>query len=65
MEYRLLTLDDYDEIFSLWSSIEGMGLRSLDDSRSGIDKFLRRNPALLLQQSDRKRLLECRALGEA
>lgn len=44
-EYRVLTPDDYDAVSALWNSIEGMGLRSLDDSREGIDKYLRRNPS--------------------
>lgn len=45
MEYRLLTADDYDEIREIWSKTEGMGLRSLDDSRRGIERFLLRNPS--------------------
>lgn len=42
--FRLITPRDYDELFALWSSIPGMGMRSLDDSCEGITKFLRRNP---------------------
>lgn len=41
---REMMLDDYDEVFRLWKETEGMGLRSLDDSREGIALFLRRNP---------------------
>lgn len=41
---REMTIADYDEVFSLWRDTEGMGLRSLDDSREGISAFLRRNP---------------------
>ena len=44
MEYRYMTIDDYDKVYSLWTSIEGFVIRSIDDSREGIDKFLRRNP---------------------
>ncbi len=39
-----MNIDDYDEMFELWSNTEGMGLRSLDDSKEGISKFLNRNP---------------------
>ncbi len=39
-----MNIDDYDEMFDLWSNTEGMGLRSLDDSKEGISKFLNRNP---------------------
>lgn len=35
---------DYDEAYDLWNKTEGMGMRSLDDSKEGIQKFLLRNP---------------------
>ena len=41
---RVMTIEDYDEIFALWMKIKGFGIRSVDDSREGIDRFLRRNP---------------------
>jgi len=41
---RLMSIDDYDQLFSLWTKTEGMGLRSLDDSKEGISFFLKRNP---------------------
>ena len=44
MEIRLMTIDDYDMVYSLWTSDKNVGLRSLDDSREGIQKFLMRNP---------------------
>lgn len=44
MEIRKMTIEDYDTVFRLWSRADDMGTRSLDDSREGIAKFLRRNP---------------------
>ena len=41
---RLMTIDDYDEVFELWMDTKGLGLRSLDDSMEGIKHFLERNP---------------------
>ena len=43
---RLMTLEDYPALFALWNSVPGFnrGLRSLDDSQTGIQKFLERNP---------------------
>ena len=41
---REMTQTDYEEIFNLWKSTGGMGLRSLDDSQQGISAFLKRNP---------------------
>ena len=44
MEIRKLKIEDYDELYRLWKSMKGMGLNNLDDSREGIEKFLKRNP---------------------
>lgn len=41
---RRMTIADYEKIFDLWKSTDGMGLRSLDDSWQGISAFLKRNP---------------------
>jgi ribosomal protein S18 acetylase RimI-like enzyme len=45
MEIRVMTIEDYDSVYKLWSNTAGIGIRSLDDSREGISKFLLRNPA--------------------
>lgn len=39
-----MTINDYEELYVLWKSIEGFGIRSIDDSREGVERFLRRNP---------------------
>ena len=44
MEIRKMTIDDYDDIYELWTSCVGMGLNNLDDSMDGIKRFLDRNP---------------------
>ncbi len=44
MNIRKMTIDDYDKVYALWLSCKGMGLNNLDDSREGIDRFLKRNP---------------------
>jgi len=41
---RIMTMDDYEEVFSLWTRIRGFGIRSIDDSYEGIARFLKRNP---------------------
>ncbi len=41
---RDFTMEDYAEVYQLWKATPGMGLRSLDDSREGIARFIRRNP---------------------
>lgn len=44
MEIKLMTIEDYDKVYQLWTNTQGMGMRSLDDSLEGIKKFLKRNP---------------------
>ena len=41
---RVMTIEDYDEVYALWMSIKGFGIRSIDDSKEGIEIFLKRNP---------------------
>lgn len=41
---RIMTIHDYDMVYSLWLSCSGMGLNNIDDSREGIERFLNRNP---------------------
>jgi len=43
VKIRPMTSGDYDSVYALWLSCSGMGLNSIDDSREGIAKFLRRN----------------------
>lgn len=42
---RVMTAEDYDEVYALWRKISGFGIRSVDDSREGIERFLLRNPS--------------------
>lgn len=41
---RKMTAEDYDGLYALWMTIHGFGLRSIDDSREGVERFLLRNP---------------------
>lgn len=40
----MMTISDYEKAYELWANTAGMGIRSLDDSKQGIEKFLKRNP---------------------
>lgn len=42
---RVMTLDDYEDVYRLWQRTEGMSLGPEDD-REGIVIYLRRNPDL-------------------
>ena len=37
-------IEDFDQVHALWMSIKGFGIRSVDDSREGVERFLKRNP---------------------
>ena len=45
MNYRCMQTGDYDAVMSLWRSCEGLLLRDAD-SRTGIERYLERNPGL-------------------
>ena len=40
-----MTIDDFEQVHSLWMEIHGFGIRSIDDSKEGVERFIRRNPA--------------------
>ncbi len=48
MDYsiRTVTIEDYDAIFELWNATEQSrrALNPVDDSREGIERYLKRNP---------------------
>ena len=46
IQIRPMTMEDYEEVFNMWQSISGFGIRSWDDSKEGIERFIARNPGL-------------------
>ena len=54
---RTMTMEDYDGVYALWTKIRGFGLRSVDDSREGIERFLRRNPTTSITAWDGEELI--------
>ena len=45
IELKEMTIQDYDQVFALWSASEGIGLSDVD-SKESIKRFLVRNPGL-------------------
>ena len=41
---REMAIEDYDQVYKLWTDIKGFGIRNIDDSRAGVERFLKRNP---------------------
>lgn len=57
MTIRLMTLADYQAVYALWLATPGMGLNTTDDSREGIEKYLRRNPSTCFVADDGGRIV--------
>lgn len=60
---RAMTMEDYDEVYDLWTKIHGFGLRSIDDSREGIDRFLKRNPTTSVVAVNENKIVGCILCG--
>ena len=41
---RLMTIEDYPQIYRLWNESEGMDINDIDESYEGISRYLQRNP---------------------
>ena len=59
LEYNLREMQetDYEEVYALWTTISGLGLRSIDDSREGVERFLKRNPGLSVVAESEGRII--------
>ena len=57
---RTITIEDYDSLYALWCSTEQSkrALNPVDDSREGIERYLKRNPnTCFLAYSDDKKVI--------
>lgn len=55
MQIREMKIEDYDQVYELWTTIHGFGIRSVDDSKEGIERFLKWNPGLsVVAEQDQK-----------
>ncbi|MCM1326702.1 MAG: GNAT family N-acetyltransferase [Bacteroidales bacterium] len=41
---RTMKIEDYEGLRRLWMTIKGFGIRSIDDSKEGVERFIKRNP---------------------
>ena len=52
---REMKESDYDNVYKLWTNIHGFALRSIDDSKEGVLRFLKRNPTTsVVAEADEK-----------
>ena len=56
---REMTIDDYEKVYGLWMQIQGFGIRSIDDSREGVERFLKRNPTTSVVAEQNGRIEMC------
>jgi ribosomal protein S18 acetylase RimI-like enzyme len=57
MQIRRMLIDDYEGVYELWMSCVGMGLNNLDDSKEGINQFLKRNPDTCFVATDENKII--------
>ena len=57
IEIRPMVSEDYDNVRKLWMSIRGFGIRSIDDSKEDIERFLKRNPTTSVVACDGERIV--------
>ncbi len=41
---RVMKEEDFEQVHDLWMTIHGFGIRTIDDSKEGVSRFLKRNP---------------------
>lgn len=54
---RIMKAEDYEEVYLLWQQIHGFGIRSIDDSKAGIERFLKRNPTTSMVAVEDERIV--------
>jgi ribosomal protein S18 acetylase RimI-like enzyme len=57
MNIREMKIEDYEQVFALWKTIKGFGIRSVDDSKEGIERFLKWNPGLSVVAEEGERIV--------
>ena len=57
IEIRPMVSEDYDNVRKLWMGIRGFGIRSIDDSKEDIERFLKRNPTTSVVACDGERIV--------
>ena len=53
-EIRAMEIEDYEKINALWMQIKGFAIRSIDDSKEGVERFIGRNPGISSVAVDRE-----------
>jgi ribosomal protein S18 acetylase RimI-like enzyme len=54
---RTMQVKDYEGVRTLWESINGFAIRSIDDSYEGIKRFLKRNPTTCVVAEENSQII--------
>ncbi len=57
IQVREMDMQDFQQVYALWKTIRGFGIRSIDDSREGVERFLKRNPSTSVVAVDQSRVV--------
>ncbi len=60
---REMKIEDYEGVHNLWMTIKGFGIRSVDDSKEGVERFLNRNPGLSVVAQEDGKIVGCILCG--
>ena len=57
MKVTPMKISDYEDAYEIWRSCVGMRLNNLDDSKNGVEAFLKRNPETCFVAAEEGRLV--------
>ncbi len=57
IQIREMDISDYENVRALWMTIRGFGIRSIDDSKEGVERFLWRNHSASVVALDKDRIV--------
>ena len=60
---REMKPEDFQGVHDLWMTIKGFGIRSVDDSKEGVERFLQRNPGLSVVAEEDGMIIGCILCG--
>lgn len=54
---RAMEETDYEQVHNLWMKIKGFGIRSMDDSKESVSRFLQRNPGISVVAEEKGKIV--------
>jgi len=57
VEISAMEIENYEQVYALWQSVEGIGLQKDCDSKNGISVYLQRNPGLSFVARDNEKVV--------